>query len=394
MFFVRANRYHCYDHERRRDEQVAPSHQVTGCSTQQPIWLALLTWRARLGVTQVGTLNTETPVLADSVSNLPRQSSHVGTPPIKCQGIKTKLVPFIFRSIEWSCAEGARWIEPFVGSGVVALNLAPQRAVLADANPHIIDFFRAIQRGHVNASTVREFLNQEGVKLSVHGADHYYEVRARFNESGSPFDFLFLNRSCFNGVMRFNKRGRFNVPFGHKPHRFSRSYITKVANQVNWAAKQMSGKEIEWRVADWTETLAEARSNDFVYMDPPYIGRHADYYNSWDETAASSLASTARRLPCGFAVSMWLQNAYRKNSHIEQCWSDMEIKGVDHFYHVGARENLRNEMREALIIRPGSVAQNPPNPGKESSEGLQQTLFESPTPYLSRGPTPPSMDCP
>jgi DNA adenine methylase len=277
----------------------------------------------------------------------------------------------------------ARWIEPFVGSGVVALNLAPQRAVLADTNPHIINFYRAIQEADINSDTVREFLSNEGKKLSTRGADYYYEVRARFNDSGSPFDFLFLNRSCFNGVIRFNKRGEFNVPFGHKPQRFSRSYITKIANQINWAAKQMSGKEIEWRAADWSEILAEARPNDFVYMDPPYIGRHADYYNSWDETAASRLASTARKLPCGFAVSMWLQNAHRKNSHIEQSWSGMNIKEVNHFYHVGSQESLRNEMREALIIRPGFLAPDYPDLDANNDGSVQQALFERPPLYPS-----------
>lgn len=278
--------------------------------------------------------------------NLPCQVNHVGTPPLKCQGIKTKLVAFIFRQIKWSEENGGRWIEPFVGSGVVALNLAPQRALLTDSNPHVINLYRAIQQGDVNADAVREFLGKEGKILSSKGADYCYEVRTRFSDSGSPFDFLFLKRSCFNGVMRFNKRGKFNVPFGHKPQRFSKAYITKIANQVNCTAKQMVDKEIHWRVADWKDTLAETRSNDFVYMDPPYVGRHADYYNSWNEEAASLLASAAKQIPCGFAVSMWLQNAYRRNAHIEHCWSDMDIVQFAHFYHVGSRESLRNKMTE------------------------------------------------
>jgi DNA adenine methylase len=260
--------------------------------------------------------------------------------------------------------------------------LAPQRAVLADANPHLINFYRAIQKGEINSDAVREFLSTEGKKLSTRGADYYYEVRTRFNNSGAPLDFLFLNRSCFNGVMRFNKRGKFNVPFGHKPQRFSKSYITKISNQVNWAAKQMSGKDIDWRIADWRETLAAARQDDFVYMDPPYTGRHADYYNSWDETEASSLASVTRELPCGFAVSMWLRNAYRSNEHIERCWSGMEIAQFNHYYYVGSRENLRNEMMEALIVKPGFATPGYPDIVANGGGSVQQALFEHPIPYL------------
>lgn len=317
------------------------------------------------------------------MKKLPRRVDHVGTPPLKCQGIKTKLVPFIFQHIKWSNENDGRWIEPFIGSGVVALNLAPQRAVLADSNPHVINLYRAIQRGEINSDVVREFLGEEGRKLSLRGADYYYEVRARFNISGSPFDFLFLNRSCFNGVLRFNKSGKFNVPFGHKPQRFSKAYITKIANQVNWTAKQMAGKEIDWRVADWKNTLAEAQPNDFVYMDPPYIGRHADYYNSWNEEAASFLASAARKLPCGFAVSMWLENVHRRNLHIGQCWSDMEIAEFAHFYHVGSRESFRNKMTEALILKPGFAACDYTEEHSINVKVTQGSLFEPLARYTS-----------
>jgi DNA adenine methylase len=231
--------------------------------------------------------------------------------------------------------------------------LAPQHALLSDTNQHIIAFYKAIQSGELTRESVREFLISEGNKLSEYGADYYYEVRERFNNHGSSFDFLFLNRSCFNGVMRFNSQGKFNVPFGHKPQRFTQTYITKIVNQVYWTAKQMRGKDWEFRVAKWDEVLPEAQPDDFVYLDPPYIGRHTDYYNSWNENEAARLAIAAKNLPCGFALSMWLENRYRKNAHIEECWSGLELRICTHFYHVGSTESLRNEMDEALVIKPG-----------------------------------------
>ena len=250
-------------------------------------------------------------------------------------------------------ADGARWIEPFLGSGVVAFNLAPARVLLTDTNKHIIGLYRAIQRGEISRSLVREFLFSEGRKLAAGGAAYYYEVRERFNHTGSPLDFLFLNRSCFNGVMRFNSRGEFNVPFGHKPERFNQAYITKIVNQVGWIAKQMEGKDWEFQVADWEETLSRAQPQDFVYLDPPYIGRHTDYYNSWGEEQAAKLALFAKNLPCGFALSMWLENRHRKNVHLDNFWSGLEVRICSHFYHVGSIEEYRNEMDEALVIKPG-----------------------------------------
>lgn len=290
------------------------------------------------------------------MTELPVHLAHVGVPPIKCQGIKTKLVPFILESIQWQPSAGGRWIEPFLGSGVVALNLAPDYALLGDTNRHIIRLYQAIQTGEIGSTNVREHLEREGKRLESGGSAYYYAVRERFNETGSPLDFLFLNRSCFNGVMRFNRDGRFNVPFGHKPERFSKAYITKIANQINWVARQMRGKHWEFRPAPWDEVLAEARADDFLYLDPPYIGRHTDYYNSWDDREARALARTAQALPCGFALSMWLENRHRRNVHLEECWSGFHLRVFKHFYHVGPTEEHRNEMDEALVIKPDYAA--------------------------------------
>lgn len=177
---------------------------------------------------------------------LPVTPAHVGVPPIKCQGIKTKLVPFLLSNIVWDSNPTGRWIEPFLGSGVVAMNLAPPRALLADTNRHIIALYQAIQSGEVNRSTPRDHLEAEGSKLAAGKADYYYEVRERFNTEPTPLDFLFLNRSCFNGVMRFNRQGKFNVPFGHKPERFAKSYVTKIVNQVGWVAKKRLNLHFFW----------------------------------------------------------------------------------------------------------------------------------------------------
>jgi DNA adenine methylase len=315
------------------------------------------------------------------MNKLPLRIVHVGVPPIKCQGIKTKLVPFIFSSIAWKAEDDARWIEPFLGSSVVALNLAPERALLADTNHHIINLYKAIQSRELDGGIVREFLAREGKRLADGGADFYYEVRERFNEKGSPLDFLFLNRSCFNGVMRFNRNGKFNVPFGHKPKRFAPAYITKIVNQVNWAAKKMQGKDWQFKVAKWDEVLSRAQPNDFVYLDPPYIGRHTDYFNTWSEAEAARLAETAKALPCGFALSMWLENRHRKNAHIEECWSGLELRVCSHFYHVGSSEDLRNEMDEALVIKPNFAT---PYNGKQKTK--QMMAGRSPSPCLPFSP--------
>ena len=154
----------------------------------------------------------------------------VYVPPIKIQGIKTKLVPLIKKSVVMQ--PNSVWIEPFMGSGVVGFNIEPHQAIFADTNPYIIEFYKQIKSGAINPYVVREFLEHEGKLLEQGDDEYYYTVRTRFNTEHNPLDFLFLNRACFNGMIRFNKNYDFNVPYGHKPQRFAKAYVTKIVNQV------------------------------------------------------------------------------------------------------------------------------------------------------------------
>ena len=269
-------------------------------------------------------------------------------PPIKTQGIKTKLVPFIASYLAWDWS--GVWIEPFLGSGAVLLNIQPPRALVADSCVHIINFYLALQSGDITATNVEAFLVKEGESLKRSGASYYYAVRDRFNNAGSPLDFLFLSRACFNGLIRFNRKGEFNTPFCKKPERFSKAYITKICNQVSWARNVIGGKEWEFVCSDWKTVLSQATESDFIYADPPYAGRHADYYNQWKDEDAAHLARALRQAPCRFLLSSWVQNPFRRNDSLFNWFQDYQIATFSHFYHLGATESLRHEMQEGLVI--------------------------------------------
>ncbi len=275
-------------------------------------------------------------------------------PPIKMQGIKTKVVPLIARSIAWS-GEG-RWIEPFFGTGVVALNIMPRKAILADTNEHLVNFFQKLKDGTLNGRAVRAHLETEGKMLLDKGECYYYHVRERFNDCGDPFDFIFLSRSCFNGMMRFNRKGGFNVPFCRKPERFRPALVTRIVNQVEWARQVMQGKDWEFKLQDWRTTIAEARSSDMIYCDPPYIGRHTDYYNSFSDAEGDELANALINSRAEFALSMWLENKYRRNSYVDRWFGEFPQRTMSHFYHVGPSEDLRNQMTEVVILSKKAAA--------------------------------------
>ena len=299
-------------------------------------------------------------------------------PPIKCQGIKTKLVPMILRNIERD-PEGL-WIEPFLGSGVVALNVAPRRALLADSNPHIIRFYQAVKDGAIDGATTRAFLEREGRELSAHGQDYYYHVRERFNSEGNPLDFLFLNRSCFNGVIRFNRRGEFNVPFGHKPQRFAPAYITKIVNQVEKFRAAINMFDWNFVCQDFQSTIRQASDGDFIYCDPPYVGRHTDYYNDWNEHSEKLLHGELKDIEARFMLSTWHSNEHRENKFLQTLWSEFTVSTREHFYHVGAREVNRKPMLEALVTN------YTPLPEREATElqSEQMRLLEERREYISR----------
>ncbi len=272
----------------------------------------------------------------------------VSVPPIKSQGIKTKLVPWI-KNIIPANFDG-RWVEPFMGTGVVAFNLAPQQALLCDTNPHLVHFYSCLAKGVITPESVRAYLNREGALLLEKGEVHYYEIRERFNQYHAPLDFLFLNRAGFNGMIRFNRKGGFNIPFCRKPQRFAQAYVTKIVNQVDAVAKILHTKQFEFKCQDFTKTLQEISADDIVYCDPPYIDRHVDYYNGWDELQEHRLHAALEKLDGKFILSTWHHNDFRENTYIKSLWGKFNVLTREHFYHVGASEDNRNPMVEALVI--------------------------------------------
>ncbi len=227
-------------------------------------------------------------------------------PPIKSQGIKTKLVDWIAANVEE--IEYERWVEPFMGTGVVGFNIQPKKALMCDSNPHLIKFYNGIKNKEITSAIVKDFLTKEGVKLLKSEGEYYYEVRSRFNEKGSSLDFLFLSRSCFNGMMRFNRKGGYNVPFCKKPNRFAQALVTKISNQVKNVSQVIELGDFTFKHQDFKTTLAELQPTDLVYSDPPYIGRHVDYFDSWSEAEEVELNHGLISSEAKYILSTWLSN--------------------------------------------------------------------------------------
>lgn len=272
----------------------------------------------------------------------------ISIPPIKIQGKKSKLVSFIRQNLPIEKYD--IWIEPFMGSGVVGFNIQPKKAIFADSNPHIINFYNGIKNGDIRPLIVRNFLEEHGQLLFHKGQDYFNEVRKRFNQEHSCLDFLFLNRSCFNGLIRFNRKFEFNVPYGHKPQRFSKSYITKITNQIEKVEFLIQNNDWIFVCQDFAQTIQQAKPTDLIYCDPPYIGRHVDYYDSWTEADEINLVKYLDESQARFIVSTWHSNQYRQNEYLLLLWQNYHLVTTEHFYHLGGKEENRRAITEALIL--------------------------------------------
>jgi DNA adenine methylase len=175
-------------------------------------------------------------------------------PPLKWAGGKRWLVPYL--APLWAAHSSRRYLEPFCGGLAAPLGLQPERAVLNDLNPHLINFYVQVQRG---MEICLEMRNDEQL---------FYRQRERFNDLVSKGKFrsaeaaqlfYYLNRTCFNGLCRFNRSGAFNTPFGRY-------------KSINYAP---NFSRLQEAIRDWTFTstdvsLLKVEPEDFVYADPPY----------------------------------------------------------------------------------------------------------------------------
>ena len=107
--------------------------------------------------------------------------------------------------------------------------------------------------------------------------------------------------------------------------------------------------EYTFKNQDFKNTLQEIKPSDLAYCDPPYIGRHVDYFDSWSEEEEIILKNGLASSKSNFILSTWLNNKYRVNRYVFDVWKECFISTKKHFYHVGGKESNRNAVYEALL---------------------------------------------
>ncbi len=166
------------------------------------------------------------------------------------------------------------YFEPFLGGGALLYLVYPRKAIVGDIYKPLINFWKIVKD---NASQVVEKYTENWELLQQNIPDYYYKVRDRFNQEPNAFDLCFLTRTCVNGIVRFNKDGKFNNSFHLSRRGMHPSRFCKVA--MNW---QRRIQNVEFKCFDYEITLEHVQKGDFVYFDPPYAGSRNRYTSNLD----------------------------------------------------------------------------------------------------------------
>jgi len=155
-----------------------------------------------------------------------------------------------------------RYIEPFLGSGAVFFHLLPNKALLGDTNEPLIITYNALKH---NWKLVHRYLRRH---QTLHSKDYYYQVRASSPRSMATkaAKFIYLNRTCFNGLYRVNLEGKFNVPIG------TRQSVIRADDQFSDISTALESADLY--PADFENLINLATANDLIFADPPYTVTH------------------------------------------------------------------------------------------------------------------------
>lgn len=211
-------------------------------------------------------------------------------PFLKWPGGKYRLVERICRKLE----PGRRLVEPFAGSAAVFLNTDYDAYLITDSNPDLIHLYQILQQdGDAFIADCRALFVPDNNNGSA-----YYRLRQEFNETRNRRRkaalFVYLNRHCYNGLCRYNSRGRFNTPFGR--------YVKPRFPEKEMRFFSLKSARAEFQHAGFPEVLRRVKKGDVVYCDPPYIplsktSHFTDYATggfSWDDQV--ELVKAAGRL--------------------------------------------------------------------------------------------------
>ena len=279
-------------------------------------------------------------------------------PMLKYRGGKSREIPLFRKYIP---ASFSSYIEPFLGGGAVYFHLEPEHAIINDVNSQLITFYECVRNHYDDMRTELDLIqelyerNQADYKARkalapderVPNANEalYYRIRDMYNGK-IPAEYLdgvlyfFINKTAYSGMIRFNSKGEYNVPFGRYSN-LNTKLITQEHSQLLQRAEVLQ--------EDYSAVFERAQADDFMFLDPPYDCVFNDYgnidmVNGFDEEQHRRLAADFKNLSCRALMVIgktplteelygkFIKDEYRKN------------------YAVNIRNRFKNDAKHIVVV--------------------------------------------
>lgn len=285
-------------------------------------------------------------------------------PLLKYRGGKSKEIPRLIKHIP--NYEG-RYIEPFFGGGALFFHLEPKKAIINDINAKLISFYLGVKNDFerlkieltavekVYAANRKKFERLKFIEPDKRVEDEneslYYQIRDMFNEItekkySDALLYFFINKTAYSGMIRYNAKGEFNVPYGRYTN-LNTSLVTTYHNRL------LNNTEIY--NLDYSEIFKMADENDFMFLDPPYDCIFSDYGNiehkdGFNEKNHIDLANQYRQLKCRALMVIG------RTPLTEELYGDMIVDEYGKSYAVNIRNRFKSVASHILISNYGNVA--------------------------------------
>ncbi len=313
---------------------------------------------------------------------------------IKYRGGKSKEIPQIMQHVPRFTG---RYVEPFLGGGALFFHLEPQQALINDINTKLVGFYRGV-RDHYESlrkelDEVEDLYTANRNAFDALKALHpdsrvedknealYYRLRAMFNGTeiktySDALLYFYINKTAYSGMIRYNAKGEFNVPFGRYAHLNTRS-VTPLHSQLLQRSEILN--------TDYSEVFNRCKSDDFVFLDPPYDCVFSDYgneayKNGFDEESHRRLANDFANLPCKALMVIG------RTPMTESLYARFIVDEYGKSYAVNIRNRFKAAARHILVANYKKDWRGAPFRRKQSQtthvrDASQHMLFEATEPY-------------
>lgn len=282
-------------------------------------------------------------------------------PIIKYRGGKSKEIPNIVKHIPHY---KGRYIEPFFGGGALFFHLEPKTAIINDINSKLMSFYIGVKNNYVTLrkelDEIEEIYRSNRIKFEQlkkltpeervedKNEELYYQIRDMFNDlSEKKYSeallYFFINKTAYSGMIRYNSKGEFNVPFGRYAH-LNTSLVTPNHSKL------LSNTEIY--NTDYKQIFKMAEEDDFMFLDPPYDCIFSDYGNEeykdgFNNDSHVELSHDFKSLKCKALLVIG------RTPLTEQLYGDMIIDEYAKAYAVNIRNRFKSEAKHILVSNYG-----------------------------------------